>query len=52
MNKSITELCAELRESTDKWASAIKDLEQVLLARGFVTREAIANAQKMEGKQS
>jgi mannitol/fructose-specific phosphotransferase system IIA component (Ntr-type) len=52
MNKSITELCAELCESTDKWASAINELEQVLLARGFVTREAIANAQKMEGKQS
>ena len=48
MDKSITELCAELCQSTDEWASAINDLEQVLLARGFVTREAIEKERKQK----
>jgi hypothetical protein len=44
MEKSMEELTNELRESTLAWGNAIKELQAVMVERGFTTWEAIEEA--------
>lgn len=46
MEKSMEELTNELRESALAWADAIKELQETMIARGFVTREEIEAARR------
>ncbi len=49
---SLMESVKELREVTDGWQLALNELEQVMVARGFITKESLERARaEMRGEQ-